>query len=411
VHDIRVKWHLDGGDIAAVRELLAAASEADAHPALGEHAWLDLVQGGREGFASLVAWEPGHAHPVGYAQLSLGQRGEHPHLHEDREQAGAQLGTNDREAALGGSPAGLGPRAGGDAAGEAPLAGRNARAGENGQRGQGASWALEVVVDPHHRTPGSTIAEDLVGSAIDLIASEGGGHLHLWVNQPAPYHDRMAAAAGLVPGRVLYQMRRPLPAEEHATILTRPFRPGLDEEAWLEVNNRSFRWHPEQGGWTTETIKAREAQPWFDAEGFLLHEREGRLAGFCWTKVQPHDGDNGHEARDGHDAHHNHSAAGPPAAPTPGSPGKPGTQHRPNRRGEIYVVAVDPDFSGQGLGRQLTLAGLDYLARRQVDEAMLYVDASNVPAVKLYVGLGFAVNHIDRAYTGDVPPKGLGSSS
>ncbi len=68
---------------------------------------------------------------------------------------------------------------------------------------------------------------------------------------------------------------------------TRPFRPGLDEEAWLVVNNRAFDWHPEQGGWDTSTLKARESQPWFDPEGFLLHEEGSprRLAGFCWTRV------------------------------------------------------------------------------------------------------------------------------
>jgi mycothiol synthase len=306
VHEIEVKRQLDENDLAAVTELLTAASEADAHPALGEHAWLDLVQGGREGVAGLVAWEPGHSHPVGYAQLSLG-----PH----------------------------------DGAGD------------------GSSWGLEFVVDPHHRTPGNTVAIDLVKGAIKLIAEEGGGHLHLWVSQPGPYHDRMAKAVGLSPGRALYQMRRPLPMAEQATIKTRPFRPGSDEQAWLEVNNRAFHWHPEQGGWTEETIKAREAQPWFDPDGFLLYEPEGeqgRLAGFCWTKV-----------------------------------------HSPSL-GEIYVVAVDPDFAGQGLGRQLTLAGLGYLASKGLNEAMLYVDATNAPAVKLYVELGFTVNHIDRAYTGDI---------
>lgn len=309
MHDIRVKRHLDGEDLAAVTELVEAASEADAHPALGEHAWLDLVQGGREGFAGLVAWEPGHAHPVGYAQLSLGP-----------------------------------------------------------DAGDRTSWALEIVVDPHHRTPGNTVAIDLVRSAIGLISKEGGGHLHLWVSQPAPYHDQMAAAAGLSPGRALYQMRRPLPADEHATVQTRPFKPGTDEQAWLEVNNRAFHWHPEQGRWTEETIKAREAQPWFDPAGFLLYELEGRLVGFCWTKV--HNGHNGHA----------------------------------RSFGEIYVVAVDPDFSGHGLGRQLTLAGLDYLAAQGIGEAMLYVDASNTRAVKMYVDLGFTVNHIDRAYTGDIAP-------
>ena len=69
------------------------------------------------------------------------------------------------------------------------------------------------------------------------------------------------------------------------------------------------------------------------------------------------------------------------------------------------MVAVSPDFSGHGLGRQLTLAGLDYLSSKGLAEAMLYVDATNVPALKLYVGLGFTVNHIDRAYTGDVAAR------
>ena len=307
MHNIQVKRHLDEKDLSAVTELLTAASEADAHAALGEHAWLDLVQGGREGFAGLVAWEQGHPHPVGYAQLSLGPHG--------------------------------GPEA------------------------DGLNWALEVVVDPHHRIPGNTVAIDLVRSAIKLIGSEGGGHLHLWVNQPVPFHDRMASATGLSAGRALYQMRRRLPVGEHATIEIRAFEVGRDEQSWLEVNNRVFAWHPEQGGWTEDTLKARQAQPWFDPAGFLLYEQDGRLAGFCWTKV--------HQAQ-----------AGPV--------------------GEIYVVAVDPDFSGQGLGRQLTLAGLDYLHEQGIAEAMLYVDATNARAVKLYVDLGFTINHIDRAYTGDI---------
>lgn len=315
--DIEVKRHLDDQLRTAVTELVDAASDADAHPALGEHAWVDLVQGGRAGFAGLVAWDPGHPHPVGYAQLNLG----------------------------------------------------------TGEGEGGRSWSLEIVVDPHHRTPGNTVALDLVQRAIELIASEGGGHLHFWVSQPAPYHYRLAAAAGLAPGRSLYQMRRALPADERPAISARPFRPGEDEEAWLTVNNRAFEWHPEQGGWTAETLRAREAQPWFDPAGFLLYEKDGRLAGFCWTKVhKADDHDEGHPSPDGGDV------------------------------GEIYVVAVDPDFAGQDLGRQLTLAGLSYLEGLGLKEAMLYVDASNSRAVRLYVSLGFTVNHIDRAFTGDIAP-------
>jgi mycothiol synthase len=303
VHRVEVKRQMGRGDIAAVSELLQVAETADGHSPLGEHQWLDLVHGGREGFAGLVAWEPNHGHPVGYAQVSRGP----------------------------------------------------------------SNWALEFVVDPHHRVPGNTIGLDLVTSALDIVRREGGGHVHLWVNKPRPEHDEIAAATGLQRGRELYQLRRPLPVDEKWELTTRPFRPGADDESWLAVNNRAFHWHPEQGGWDLATLKAREAEPWFDPEGFLLHEEDGRLAGFCWTKV--------------------HAAHEPPL-------------------GEIYVIAVDPDWQGTGLGRRLVLAGLDHLARRGLTVGMLYVDATNKPALKLYVDLGFEIDHIDRAYVVDVPAAG-----
>ncbi len=33
---------------------------------------------------------------------------------------------------------------------------------------------------------------------------------------------------------------------------------------------------------------------------------------------------------------------------------------------------------------------------------MLYVDGDNTPALRLYEGLGFTLDHVDRAYVGDV---------
>jgi len=302
---LEVKRHLGRADIDAVSELLEVANHVDHHHPLDEHRWLDLVQGGREGFAGLVAWEPGHPHPVGYAQLS-------------------------RE-----------PNA--------------ARAG---------SWALEFVVDPHHRHRDPEIGLRLVEAALELVREEGGGHVHMWVPKPTPLHHRIAEATGLRRGRQLLQMRRTLPIDGEADPLpVRPFVPGFDDEPWLAVNNRAFRWHDEQGGWDLDTLKARQAQDWFDPAGFLLHERNGRLAGFCWTKV--------------HDDHD------PPL-------------------GEIYVIAVDPDFQGLGLGRRLALAGLDWLGRTRIGTAMLYVDRDNAPAVRLYESLGFAVDHVDQAYVGNV---------
>jgi mycothiol synthase len=175
-----------------------------------------------------------------------------------------------------------------------------------------------------------------------------------------------ARARGFQEERSLHQLRRPLPVDAPWSLDVRPFVVGQDEEAWLGVNNRAFDWHPEQGGWSREDLEERMAEPWFDPAGFLLHEEGGRLVGFCWTKEH---------------------------------------RHEDPVLGEIYVIAVDPAAGVKGLGRPLTLAGLDHLHRQGIEMGMLYVDGANTAALALYDRLGFSIHHTDVAWTTEVAPR------
>lgn len=187
-----------------------------------------------------------------------------------------------------------------------------------------------------------------------------------WVVAAPTDADRQVAAdAGLSPRRDVLQLRRPLPVEPALTdayppVEVRAFRPGTgDEEAWITCNNRSFADHPDQSGFTPDRLHRLMGEPWFDPAGFLLHHEDDRLVGFCWTKV--------HDLVD-------------PAL------------------GEIFVIGVDPDIAGRGMGGALTLAGLGWLARRGLTAGMLYVDGENQAARRLYNRLGFAVHHTERLF-------------
>lgn len=226
-------------------------------------------------------------------------------------------------------------------------------------------WLLEAVLATDAPTDVDDVLADAIRTAVDAIRAVGGGSIGWWCDEVTESVAALAAELGLTAGRALHEMRRPLPSGSRAEITTRPFRPGIDDEAWLAVNNRAFADHPEQGAWTLDTLRSRMNEPWFEADGFRLHDIDGRLAGFCWTKV-----------------HHDHDPV----------------------LGEIYVIAVDPDFHGRGLGRQMTLSGLDWLSDHGIADGMLYVDAGNTAAVSLYEQLGFAIHRTRQVFGGTLAP-------
>lgn len=225
-------------------------------------------------------------------------------------------------------------------------------------------WAAGLVMHPAAR--GDTgIEVALLERAVEHVSGTGGGLVVLWIFQPDPRDDEAAAGAGFRWQRDLLQQRVPLPLAETPSwppgVDVRPFVPGQDDAAWLEVNNRAFAGHPEQGGWVEATLERRMAEPWFDPKGFLLAVDADGIAGYCWTKVHP------------------------------------ATDADPEL-GEIFVIGVDPSRHRSGLGRALVVGGLSHLADHGVRAGMLFVDGDNQPALRLYDSLGFTTHRVDRAY-------------
>lgn len=282
---------LDPSSVRELARLIERITDHDGQRPVSEHVWLHLKEGGDAGGRHLLARDGGGA-IVGYAHLDVTDLVEGP--------------------------------------------------------------SAEVAVDPVFRRLGlgRTMLEHLIAASPD-------GRLRLWAHGEQAGAAELAAGMGFARSRVLWQMRRslyaPLPRPVlPAGVVIQPFRPGVDDAAWLALNARAFSALPDQGGWTEADLLRRVREPWFSAEGFLTAWDGDAMVAFHWTKVH------------GLDGHHHHPI------------------------GEVYVVGVDPARRGQGLGRALTLAGLHHLRSLDLSQAMLYVDASNTTAITLYESLGFA---------------------
>lgn len=251
----------------------------------------------------------------------------------------------------------------------------------------------DPITDKWTATAGSVAnsndLEILIERSNEVIEENRFDKIQLWIEAVDDQRHEVAVAAGAEPYRDLWQMRTDLPLDGEA-LTTRPLR--LDEhdnsetpddiDEFISVNNRAFAWHPEQSGYDRNRFIETTFEPWFDPDGFRILELEGRMAGFCWTKI-----------------HYS-----PPNCPT--------CQYCVDgaanaAAGEIFVVGLDPDFHGRGLGKGLTLAGLDWIYNHghkqigitsQISSGFLYVESDNVPAIKTYEKLGFEHKQTNRAY-------------
>lgn len=256
------------------------------------------------------------------------------------------------------------------------------------------SDAAEAVVAPEFRRRGLGAA--LVRAAVDRQGA-------VWAYGNLPAAAALAGRLGLVRIRELLQLRRTSTARDRVElpdgIRIRAFVPGRDDGEFLAVNARAFAWHPEQGRLDEAGLQAEMSQDWFDPAGFFLAVSgppdAERMLGFHWTKLHPADPTPG-----GADPQPQH---GPPTAADGARQSGP--------VGEIYVLGVDPESPVRGLGTPLTAAGLNYLADRGLSTVMLYVEADNAPAQKLYRRFGFSTAVSNVVYARPVdrnPPRSSG---
>jgi mycothiol synthase len=293
---LTVRPHLSLEESQAVTALIDNVTEHDGLQPLSEHVWLHLKEGGDEhGLHVLATLGESGGVPCGYAHLDVTDAVEGP--------------------------------------------------------------CAELAVDPAWRRTG--LGRMLVE---ELIAQSPSGRLRLWAHGEQAGASELATSLGFVRSRVLWQMRRsllaPLPRPDlPRDIELRPFRPGTDDGAWLDLNSRAFADLPDQGGWVADDLERRLREPWFSAAGFLTAWQDDHMVGFHWTKV--HGGHTG--------GSHPHPAFG-----------------------EVYIVGIDPRLRGAGLGKALTLSGLHHLRSLGLSQAMLYVDVTNEGVIGLYEALGFA---------------------
>ena len=225
---------------------------------------------------------------------------------------------------------------------------------------------IDLVVHPKAR--GHGVGDEALRCLLDHHTAAEGGELRTWAHGQSPSADTLLRSAGFTPIRELLLMSLDPARLPDAISAARPLPAGFDIAAfdpnsdsndaaeWVRVNAAAFVNHPEQGQVTLSDFEALQKEPWFDAADLRLAwvspSQPRELAGSTWVKT---------------------------------------TRGESGVATELYVLGVDPSFTGLGLGAAL----LGETLRRMRDHApariTLYVDGDNLGARALYERAGFEV--------------------
>jgi mycothiol synthase len=214
---------------------------------------------------------------------------------------------------------------------------------------------LDCLIHPQYRHRG--LSRQLLVSAMERARELGARVVHIGVGQDN------AAAAQALPRLGFHIVRRFLELRLHLAQALLPaglpdgytsqhLSPG-EEDILTRLQNRCFAdtwgYNPNTVEEITYTLNLSDRSP----RDVILICQEDEIVGYCWTQVNcPAD-----------------IAA---------------EQH-----GRIFMLGVDPDHRGKGIGKIALRAGLGYLRDHGVDIAELTVDSENQAAYSVYRWAGF----------------------
>ncbi len=213
---------------------------------------------------------------------------------------------------------------------------------------------LNCWVHPEHRRRG--LATKLLGYATHRAKESGAKAAHVSIPQDNTVARSVLSRLGFRLVRRFLELRLNIPEIrwqdiDQTALRYRHLQRG-GEDRLTEIQNRSFA-----GTWgynpnTVEEIIYRTNLSNCSPEDIILACDGDKPIGYCWTRTT-------YEA-----------AAG-------------------EGKGQIFMLGVDPDYRGRGVGKAVLLAGLSYLKNKGLRVAELTVDSENKAACALYRSVGF----------------------
>ena len=224
---------------------------------------------------------------------------------------------------------------------------------------------LSFLAHPEHR--GEVVVMKLIERAVIRARELKARRVHVNVLEGAESVRRLLAKIGFRFIRRFLELRLDLsngdvPNINRISPRFRHLKRG-EEDKLVQIQNRSFA-----GTWgfnpnTLEEIVHRIRLPGCSPEDTILACDGEDVIGYCWTRIYA------------------------------------GKYKRPRGNGgRIYMLGVNPDYRGKGIGKGVLLAGLSYLKSNGVGIIELTVDSKNKAACTLYRSAGFRIETMSLWY-------------